>query len=415
MSFDVKELPLRSFPVTLDGARRSVNFRLSTTYPDEYNAAHMEMDMKKAAIETVEKLDTIPEHVPLIVNLCIAGFVCFAHGGALLIELTCETEQVDSIKPLASITLPLACLVIISSLLAFKWLRARRVMLGVHAAFLTVGAIAIVLWATGILFKGIPKGSNFAWTPGIMSGLCVYSFYLLRRTVLVKCMDYTIIKYLHVIIFVFVFSLDIGVFGKLIATSSSIHGDFLNEQAEEIEDQYGTADETTSEEGKHILRMSINDSFVVENSEEWEVYVQRKRNLHFADVVVKPKKGKIFSMHLHFRRDTPDMARLNSADKIKKFVMSYSEQYMQQGVKKKIEFKELKIKGWYGWYLVLPDSKLDSNVNTPEGEYKYMTIGMVRLSSDSVLMFVIMTNELDTPEYKKLLDFTASFIKNRHG
>lgn len=372
------------------------------------------MDMKKKAIETVEKLDTIPEHVLLIVNLCIAGFVCFAHGGALLIALTSEAGQIDSIKLLASITLPLASLVIISSLLAFKWLRARRVILGVHAAFLTVGAIAIDVWVTGILFKGIPKASSFSWTPGIMSGLCAYSFYLLRRTVLVKYMDYTMIKYLHVIAFVFVFSLDIGVFGKLISTSSSIRGDLLNEQTEEMEDQYGAAAEITSEEGKHILRMSINDTFVVEEMEGWEVYVQRKRDLHFADVVVNPKKDKSFNMKLYYMRDTPDMAKFDSTDKVKKFVMSSSVQYMQQGVKKKVELKELTIKGWYGWYMVLPDAKLENKVNIPEGEFKYMTMGMIRLSSDSVLVFTIMTNELDTPEYRKLFDFACSFIKSRH-
>jgi hypothetical protein len=69
--------------------------------------------------------------------------------------------------------------------------------------------------------------------------------------------------------------------------------------------------------------------------------------------------------------------------------------------------------GWYGWYAVLTDAKLANKAKIPDGEFKYMTRGMVRLSPDSALGFSLMTNELDTPEYKKLFDYICSFIKEK--
>lgn len=371
--------------------------------------------MKNAINETVEKLDAIPEPIPLLVNLCIAGFVCLAHGGALLLELTCETGQVDSIKPLASITLPIACLVIISSLLALKWVRARRAILGVHATFLTAGALASFLWATGILFKGIPKGSNFAWTPGILSGLCAYSFYLLRRTVLVKFLDYAIIKYLHLIVFIFVFSVDVLLYIKVTSSIfSSPRDKFFNQQTKETENPYAKLVEVTSEGGKHFLHMSVGDTFVVEEMEEWDVDVCKPQNLPYVEVVIEPKIDKSFSMKLFFMRDTPDMANFDTPDKVKKFIMASSMQIFAGGLDKKIVSQKLELKGWYGWYIILPDTKLENKVNIPEGDFKYATRGMIRLSSDSVIWFMLLTNELDTPKYKRLFDFACSFIKEKN-
>ena len=47
--------------------------------------------------KAIQKLDEIPEYVLLIVNLCLASFVGFAHGGALVITLTKDLENFDQI------------------------------------------------------------------------------------------------------------------------------------------------------------------------------------------------------------------------------------------------------------------------------------------------------------------------------
>ena len=93
--------------------------------------------------------------------------------------------------------------------------------------------------------------------------------------------------------------------------------------------------------------------------------------------------------------------------------MSSSEKYLPNIVEKNIELKELNIQGWYGWYTILTDAKLANMPKVSEGEFKYMTRGMVRLSPWSALGFSLMTNELDTPEYEKLFAYILSFVKEK--
>jgi hypothetical protein len=164
---------------------------------------------------------------------------------------------------------------------------------------------------------------------------------------------------------------------------------------------------------QHELRMSLDDTFVVAETNEWKVDVQRVETLRFADVNITPKKDKSFNMQLFFKCDTRDSAQFDSTDKIKMSVMSSSEKYLPYIVEKNIELKEMNAKGWYGWYTILTDAELASNPKIPDEEFKYMTRGMVRLSPDSVLGFILMTNEIDTPKYKKLFDYIESFIKEK--
>ncbi|NQT93806.1 MAG: hypothetical protein HQ559_13690 [Lentisphaerae bacterium] len=177
--------------------------------------------MKNRITTAIQKLDAIPEQVPLIVNLCIAGFVGLAHGGALAIALTKEQDQLASVKPLASISLPLAGLIIITSIVALLARRSRRAILGTHAVILTLGAAAMLAWAASILIDGIPKVSSFSWSPGMMTFLCVYPVYLLRRTVLAGQLSRPMVKYLHVGVLLVALFVDVGVFVKLMSRFSS--------------------------------------------------------------------------------------------------------------------------------------------------------------------------------------------------
>jgi hypothetical protein len=169
-------------------------------------------------MKTLQKLDEIPEHVPLIVNLCLAGFVGLAHGGALALALTTEPDHLGEILPLARISLPLAAFVLLTSLLGFIWKKSRMPILASHAVVLCVGAGAMLFWATSILMSGIPEG-NFSWSPGMMTFLCAYPVYLLRRTLLRKqLIRSTVVKYVHVFVLVVALVVDVGVFVKLISS-----------------------------------------------------------------------------------------------------------------------------------------------------------------------------------------------------
>ena len=164
-------------------------------------------------------------------------------------------------------------------------------------------------------------------------------------------------------------------------------------------------------EKKHEVVMSLNDRFVVAESDKWDVTVEKMLPLRFANVKIKPKTDSTFSLMLFFKCDTPDLAQFDTPAKIERSVRSSSEEYLPDVVEKQITLKKLDIKGWYGLYTVLTDKSLADVKTVPKGSFKYMTRGMVRLSPDSVLGFSLMTNELDSPGYQELFKYVVSFVK----
>jgi hypothetical protein len=162
---------------------------------------------------------------------------------------------------------------------------------------------------------------------------------------------------------------------------------------------------------KYELTMSLNDRFIVADTEQWSVAIEKVLPLRFADVRVSPNKASTFSLMLYFKCDTPDLAIFNSPEKIRRSVRSSSGKYLPHVVEKEIALKDLNPKGWYGCYTVLTDAELAGKPEIPKGQFKYMTRGMVRLSPDSALGFSLMTNELDSPQYKELFDYILSFVK----
>ena len=164
---------------------------------------------------------------------------------------------------------------------------------------------------------------------------------------------------------------------------------------------------------KHELTMSLDDRFVVSESEQWNVKVERILPLRLADVRITPKTGSAFDLTLYFKCDTPDLAQFDSPEKIEKSVRKSCEKYLPHIVEKHIEIKKLNVKGWYGCYTVFTDKDLAAAGTVPEGQFKFMTRGMIRLSPDSALGFSLMTNAVDTPTYKELLDYVYSFVKDK--
>lgn len=168
----------------------------------------------------VQEFDAIPEYKLLIVDLCLAGFVGLAHGGSLAIALTNEPELLNDVLPLARISLPLAAIVLISSIVGIIWNRQRSIILSIHAIILFAGGSAALLWSVSILIHGLPEGS-FAWSPGMLTFLCVYPIYLLRRTLLRSFLQSVLVKYIHVLILVIVLVVDVGVFFKALTRFSA--------------------------------------------------------------------------------------------------------------------------------------------------------------------------------------------------
>jgi hypothetical protein len=159
------------------------------------------------------------------------------------------------------------------------------------------------------------------------------------------------------------------------------------------------------------LRMSLDDTFRVEETKDWKVEVGRILTLRFADVKITPKRGYDFSMMLYFKCDTEDLSQFDTPEKIATSVTKSSEKYLSSTIEKKVSLRAIPIKATYGFYTILTDAEVTSKATRAPGEFKYLTRGMVRLSKDSVLGFSIMTNDIDSEEYKKLLDYVYSFVK----
>lgn len=134
-----------------------------------------------------DHLEKLPEKVMLGANAAIAGLVLLAHGGALLIvksgKFPLPPDYASTVAAFVPYTLPIAALMVLSSIIALIRPGTSRVALPFHAAILFLSGLALLGWSANIAAKGIPGGS-FSWTPGILTGWVFYSTYLFGRYVL---------------------------------------------------------------------------------------------------------------------------------------------------------------------------------------------------------------------------------------
>ena len=114
---------------------------------------------------------------------------------------------------------------------------------------------------------------------------------------------------------------------------------------------------------------------------------------------------------LYFKCDTADLGNFDSAEKMKQAVVLSSQKYLPGCVEKTVQLHAINHHGRYGFYTVLTDAALANQSKLPEGQFKFMTRGMVRLSTDSALGFSLMTNEVTSQEYRELLDYLLSFVQ----
>ena len=155
--------------------------------------------------------------------------------------------------------------------------------------------------------------------------------------------------------------------------------------------------------------MSVDDVFRVTDTAQWNVEVEKELMFRFADVKITSESGYPFSMMLYFKSDTPDLARFDTPEKIARSVRASSEPYLPHVVEKEIELQPVPVS--YGFFTVLTDAELAGESNIEPGQYRYLTRGMVRLSTDSALGFSIMTSDIDSPAYEQLLEYVYGFVK----
>ncbi len=165
-------------------------------------------------------------------------------------------------------------------------------------------------------------------------------------------------------------------------------------------------------EKEYRLQINAKDTFVVTDSADMDIEVQKQEPMKFADVKVTPKKGSAYILMLYFKSDTPDIAQFNTREKMQDSVIASSQQYLLGSVEQNITLKELKLRNGYGYYAMLTDARLAKLIKVPPGEFKFITNGIIRLSYDSVLVFNLMTNDRGKL-HREMLNYIVSFTKGK--
>lgn len=155
------------------------------------------------------------------------------------------------------------------------------------------------------------------------------------------------------------------------------------------------------------ITLAAGEVFRLSETEQWRFEVQKEASGRFADVRISPKQGNSFILALYFIADTPDLARLDTPEKIARSVSEGAEKYLANSVEKDITLQAISARGSYGYRTVLTDA----DPRSAPGGYRYITRGMVRLSPDSALGFSLLSQEINTAAYNRLLNYVYSFIR----
>lgn len=160
---------------------------------------------------TLSSADASPPHLVLWINAGLAAFVALAHGGALMLSRMQPQPQGMDVKRVASVSLPLAALVLVTALLALGLRRIRPQVLALHGVIFLFAAAVQVVWGGSLLINGIPEG-NFSWSVGIFTAIATYAVFVHTRFAIpARMRSAPVIFYAPVIALVVAALIDIGV------------------------------------------------------------------------------------------------------------------------------------------------------------------------------------------------------------
>ena len=159
--------------------------------------------------------------------------------------------------------------------------------------------------------------------------------------------------------------------------------------------------------------MSLDDTFEITPHPGWTLDRGYYLTLRFGQVKIRDADG-TFHLKLTFLCDTPDLAKFDSPDKMRRWLVdNYADAYEESLEKQThvpLRVESFAPGGRYGFLIRLTDKHF-ADTPPPPGEWKMATFGIVRLSADSALAFELLTNSVDDSAYKSLLDYIGSFVK----
>ena len=167
-------------------------------------------------------------------------------------------------------------------------------------------------------------------------------------------------------------------------------------------------------DGSLAFMMSLEDTFEITPRPGWTLEPWSYLPLRFGAVVIRDA-DETFSLKLTFLCDTPDLAKFDSPEKMRRWLLdNYANVYYEDSLEKQthvpLRVQSFAPGGRYGSLVRLTDKHF-ADTPPPPGEWKVATFGIVRLSADSAMTFELLTNSVDDSAYESLLDYIGSFVK----
>ena len=150
------------------------------------------------------------------------------------------------------------------------------------------------------------------------------------------------------------------------------------------------------------LRMSADDVFRITVPDDWKAEVQKYVPRRTATVVIHGA-GDAFRARLTFHADNDGRERFNTPEKLERQVRLAARATLREAIEGHLHLHPFSAGGRYGALLYLTRQKF-VNTDPPAGEWRYRTVGAMRLSPDSALIFLLDTNKIGDREFARLLD-----------
>ena len=153
------------------------------------------------------------------------------------------------------------------------------------------------------------------------------------------------------------------------------------------------------------------DVFRITVPDDWKAEVQKYVPRRTATVVIHGA-GDAFRARLTFHADNDGRERFNTPEKLERQVRLAARATLREAIEGHLHLHPFSAGGRYGALLYLTRQKF-VNTDPPAGEWRYRTVGAMRLSPDSALIFLLDTNKIGDREFARLLDFLNRLARPR--
>ncbi len=128
-------------------------------------------------------------------------------------------------------------------------------------------------------------------------------------------------------------------------------------------------------------------------------------------VVLSPRAGQAYSMRLVFVADPEIGGKFVTADEMRGYVEKAAVDYTDVAVEPAVRSKTIKYNGRPGCYATFTDKRLVEVTQPRANDFRYVAVGIVRLSEGSVLQFKLFTNDLASRDFFDPLEYALRLVK----